>query len=253
MATGSTVLDRVAREQAFHDERFGSTEGEERDRFYEYVDGARQRLASATDQFRCGQRVLEIGIGVASTGWTLASRGVDVVAIDISPVAVARGQEAAAAAGLETIEFRMMNAEELTFADDEFDGVVGSGILHHLDLEAAYGEVHRVLKPSGAAVFYEPLGHNPLINWYRYRTPGMRTDDEHPLLRSDFALAKRLFGSVDASMHHCAVIGCALLPGGLARRIRPLLDGLDRLLMRVPGTKWLGWITVIELGRPKNL
>jgi SAM-dependent methyltransferase len=251
MANDSAVLGRVAREQAFHDERFGSTEGEERDRFYEYVGGARQRLATATNQFRRGQRVLEIGIGVASTGWTLASRGVHVVAIDISPVAVARGQEAAAAAGLDTIEFRVMNAEELTFADDEFDGVVGSGILHHLDLEAAFGEVQRVLKPTGAAVFYEPLGHNPLINWYRNRTPGMRTDDEHPLVRSDFAMAERRFGSVHASMHHCSVIGCALLPAGLARRIRPLLDGLDRLLMRLPGTKWLGWITVMELASPK--
>lgn len=38
--------------------------------------------------------------------------------------------------------------------------------------------------------FSEPLGHNPIINWYRNRTPEMRTEDEHPLLIKDIEFAK---------------------------------------------------------------
>jgi hypothetical protein len=38
--------------------------------------------------------------------------------------------------------------------------------------------------PAGWALFSEPLGHNPLVNWYRNRTPEQRTEDEHPLLLS---------------------------------------------------------------------
>lgn len=245
------VLDRVRREQAFHDERFASDDAEERDRFYEYVDGARRRLAEATSVFGPGDRVLELGIGLSSTGWQLAQRGVRVVAIDVSPVAVERARAAAAVEGLDSIEFAVMNAEALEFDDGSFDGVVGSGILHHLDLDAALAEVRRVLRPGGGAVFYEPLGHNPLINRYRDRTPGMRTDDEHPLVRSDFRLAARHFGAVDATMHHLSVIGCAFLPTRLASKVRPLLDRLDGLLLRLPGVRWLAWISVLELNEPR--
>lgn len=251
MAESSALLDRAAREQAFHDERFSSTDAEERDRFYAYVDGARQRLADATAGFAAGERVLELGAGLASTGWDLARRGVEVVAIDISPVAVERAEAAAADEGLDTIEFRVMNAEQLEFAAADFDGVIGSGILHHLDVERAFAEITRVLRRSGRVVFYEPLGHNPAINWYRNRTPGMRSEDEHPLVRRDFALARRRFESVDASMHHCTVIACALLPGPVARRLRPVFDRVDAVISRMPWLKWQSWITVMELRGPR--
>jgi SAM-dependent methyltransferase len=249
---GSTLpLDRVERERRFHDDRFSADDGEARDRFYEEVGGARAALRRATDRFRPGDRVLELGVGVSSTGWDLARRGVDVIAVDISPVAVERGRAQAAAEGLTSIEFRVMNAEDLELDTASVDGVVGSGILHHLDLDRAYREVRRVLRTDGHAVFYEPLGHNPLINAYRDRTPDMRTADEHPLRREDLRAAERHFGSVGASMHHCTVIGCALLPAGLARPVRPLLRAVDRLLLALPGVRWWGWITVMELGRPR--
>jgi SAM-dependent methyltransferase len=251
MSSEPAVVDRLERERVFHDERFGDEEPEERDRFYAYVDGARERLRAATSRFRPGDRVLEIGIGVASTGWSLAERGVEVVAIDISPVAVERGRAAAAAAGLTTIEFQEMNAEQLDFTAGSFDGVIGSGILHHLELSSALDEVRRVLRADGRGIFYEPLGHNPFINWYRNRTPSMRTDDEHPLIRADFALARRSFGRVESSFHHCAVIGCALLPRRVAILARPLLNLVDGVLLRFPGVRWLGWITVMELSKPR--
>ena len=244
------VLDRVAREQEFHDERFAHDEGEARDRFYDFVDGARRALLDATAAFAPGDRVLELGAGLSSTGWVLAERGVEVVAIDISPVAVERARAHAAETGV-SIEFAVMNAEDLQFADASFDGVVGSGILHHLDVAASLEEIRRVLRPTGRAVFYEPLGHNPLINVYRRRTPAMRTVDEHPLRRSDFALARTRFRTVEASMHHAAVIACALMPGRLARLVRPILDGVDAVLTRCPGLRWWSWITVMELSGPR--
>src|SRR3546814_1101008 len=79
-----------------------------------------------------------------------------------------------------------MNAEAMTFPDDSFDLVFGSGIIHHLDIDRAFGEIARVLRPGGRAVFIEPLGLNPAIELYRRFTPSARTPDEHPLLRRDF-------------------------------------------------------------------
>lgn len=34
-------------------------------------------------------------------------------------------------------------------------------------------------------MFFEPLGHNLLINLYRRLTPELRTEDEHPLVACD--------------------------------------------------------------------
>ena len=55
-----------------------------------------------------------------------------------------------------------MNPEHLDFGDGAFDVVCGTGILHRLDLGRALAEVARVLRPSGSAVFVEPLGCSPL-------------------------------------------------------------------------------------------
>src|SRR3546814_15436315 len=77
--------------------------------------------------------------------------------------------------------FSVDNAEQTSFPDASFDRIGGSGILHHLDLDSAYAEIARLLKPGGRAVFLEPLGHNPLYHAYRDRPPPMRTENENPL------------------------------------------------------------------------
>lgn len=243
---------RVQREQAFHDERFASEDDDGRDRFYDHVDDAVAALRAATAWFRAGDRVLELGCGVNSHGWELAQRGVEVHAIDISPVAVERANAAAAELGLTTFTATVMNAESLEIETDSLDGVVGTGILHHLDIEVALAGIARVLRPSGRAVFYEPLGHNPAINTYRKRTPDMRSLDEHPILRRDITSARTVFGRAEASMHECLALGAAFLPNALGVRLRPALQALDRTLLRVPGVRWLGWITVVTLTDPRT-
>ncbi|MFM7032339.1 MAG: class I SAM-dependent methyltransferase, partial [Bacteroidota bacterium] len=115
--------------------------------------------------------------------------------IDISDVAIAQSKAQAQAENLE-IDFRRMNAEILEFEDNTFDIIVGSAILHHLDLDKAYKELHRCLKPGGKAVFIEPTGHNPLLNWYRKLTPQLRTVDEKPMRRKDFRKAASYFSEV---------------------------------------------------------
>ena len=42
-------------------------------------------------------------------------------------------------------------------------------------------------------MFIEPLGTNPLINFYRKLTPKSRSKDEHPLVLKDFELIKKKF------------------------------------------------------------
>jgi hypothetical protein len=44
-----------------------------------------------------------------------------------------------------------------------FDSVVGSSVLHHLEIEEALRDIYRVLKPMGTIYFTEPNMLNPQI------------------------------------------------------------------------------------------
>jgi SAM-dependent methyltransferase len=151
---------------------------------------------------RCaGRRVLEYGCGQGSHAFLLAGKGAQVTAIDLSETAIEQARETARLKDLE-IDFRVMNAEVLDFEDDTFDIICGTAIIHHLDLRKAFCEVARTLRPTGFAIFMEPLGHNPLINLYRKLSSQLRTEDEHPLRIEDFELAHTFFREVDVHYFH---------------------------------------------------
>jgi SAM-dependent methyltransferase len=57
----------------------------------------------------------------------------------------------------------MQNAYALTYPEAAFDSVVGSSVLHHLEIEAALRDMYRVLKPGGTIYFTEPNMLNPQI------------------------------------------------------------------------------------------
>jgi ubiquinone/menaquinone biosynthesis C-methylase UbiE len=183
-----------------------------------------------------GAEVLEFGCGGSSYAVKLSQWGARVTAIDISDEAVEetrrRVEDAGFAAQTRLIR---MNAEELDFPEGSFDLVVGRAILHHLDLEKSYAAIARVLKPGGAAIFLEPLAHNPLINLYRRMTPNLRTEDEHPLTMRDARAAKAHFGSLEMryftllSMGALATAKAPRLFGGMIKA----LDKADGALFRV--------------------
>ncbi len=242
----TTDLSRLDRERAFHDERFeDDVEREATGKFYDAVPGAKQDYSAAVGAAATG-RVLEYGCGVGSLGFDLAS-SCDVVGIDISPVAITKATEEAERRGLGA-EFLEMNAEALTFEPASFDLVCGSGILHHLDIETAAAQLTKVIKPGGKAIFLEPMGYNPLINWYRDRTPGMRTEDEHPLVQHDFDVLENACQSLQARYHGLAALGSAPIlgkPGGLA--VNRALTAVDRVVLSVPKLQLLAWIVVVEM------
>jgi ubiquinone/menaquinone biosynthesis C-methylase UbiE len=99
-----------------------------------------------------GLRVLEIGCGTGNVTVRAkrAAPGADVVATDPDPLALARAQRKTR--GLTGVRFERAYAQELPFADGEFDRVLSSMMLHHLDDDvkaAAAVEMYRVLRPGG--------------------------------------------------------------------------------------------------------
>lgn len=246
---------RYERERAFHDERYGDDPDRARaEKFYEAGNESAARYRALLETVVGGARVLEYGCGTGSAAFDLATRGADVLGIDISPVAIAAATAEAVQRGFTAgLRFEAMNAEALALPADSFDVVCGSGVLHHLDLARALPEVARVLRPDGWAVFVEPLGHNPLINAYRRRTPEMRTPDEHPLRIDDFALARHHFGTVDVEYFNLLTIATVPLRRlGLQRGLRAGLHRVDQRLFRsIPPLRRHAWVAVLRLGAPQ--
>ena len=72
---------------------------------------------------------------------------------DLSPGMVAAALRNAEHLGLD-VDGRVADAEQIPYDDATFDVVVGHAVLHHIpDLDAAFREVLRVLKPGGRFVF----------------------------------------------------------------------------------------------------
>jgi ubiquinone/menaquinone biosynthesis C-methylase UbiE len=190
----------------------------------------------------------EIAVDMARRG---ASR---VVGIDISPVAIENARELARSAGVEAIcEFTVMDAEHTDFADGTFDLIHEYGALHHLDLATAYEELARILKPEGKLVCTEALRHNPLIHWYRKRTPQLRTqwEVEHILGVEDLRRAAKNFGDVSVTFFHLAVL--AAVPFRKTPFFNPLcrmLDRIDSMILRHQSIGKYGWIMVFAMRQP---
>ena len=107
-----------------------------------------------------GMTVLELGCGAGYFTQELARSGADVVAIDVSPelLEIARSKSSAP-----NVRYQIENAFALSYDDAVCDSVVGSSVLHHLEIEAALRDVYRVLKPAGTIFFTEPNMLNPQI------------------------------------------------------------------------------------------
>jgi SAM-dependent methyltransferase len=243
---------RIEREQAFHDGRVRAETRVAAWKFYAVAQTSAAYYRDCVLSDCADKRVLEYGCGTGSYALDLARGAATVTGIDIAPLAIDRARDRAAAEGLaERASFHVMNAEALTFAPGTFDRICGNSILHHLDLAKALAEIRRVLKPDGNAVFFEPLGHNPLINLYRRLTPRMRSVDEHPLTSRDLDTLRAFFGGVEIRHFHLlslAAVAWRRLPGfeGLLR----CLEAVDRGLFRAPFVRRQAWIAVIKLSAP---
>ena len=98
---------------------------------------------------------LEIGAGTGYFSLNLASQGLirNLTATDISPGMLKSLASTAKDLGIK-VRTVVTDAENLPFPDESFDVVLGHAVLHHIpDLDKAFSEFFRVLKPGGMIVF----------------------------------------------------------------------------------------------------
>jgi SAM-dependent methyltransferase len=159
-----------------------------------------ERLFPAPEGVR-GRDVLDCGCGHGILSILLARRGARVRAFDITPEVVERARELARANSVDrSIEFAEGAVENLPYASATFDAVMGTRILHHVEIAPAAREIWRVLKPGGRAVFWEPTCRDPFMRCLRsiYRRipliPRAGTEFEHPLTRQEVDTLSATFG-----------------------------------------------------------
>lgn len=119
-----------------------------------------RRVKMLSKHLGAGMRVLELGCGTGYFTRELARSRADIVAIDVSPELL---EIARANCSGRNVRYEIQNASALSYPDAVFDSVVGSSVLHHLEIEEALREIHRVLKAGGTIYFTEPNMLNPQI------------------------------------------------------------------------------------------
>ena len=147
-----------------------------------------------------GKRVLEICCGYSMTPVMLALAGAEVVANDVAPLTLEKVRSVARMHGVEErIEFYCGPAEQLPYPDKSFDIIYGGAAIHHLQIDAAGRELSRVLRAGGRGGFYDPLGHNLILELardnlnYSYKHPEKGTD--RPLKISNIETFGRYFAT----------------------------------------------------------
>jgi 2-polyprenyl-3-methyl-5-hydroxy-6-metoxy-1,4-benzoquinol methylase len=258
----NSLEERLKKEAQFQDERVKQSESgeiEARSRFYYLMENANRFYASTLfDADQTGQKI--VVVGCATGGVTpLARKGAEVIGVDISPEAVETLNKAIENEGLSALaRAEINNAEDLSYPDATFDTVCCTGVLHHLDVEKSARSWSKVLKTDGRVIMIEPMALNPIIALYRNYTPGMRTEDEHPLLPKDIKILKKYFGKVSAQgfvLTSLASMIWVYLPNIFNFKSKSfiILEKLDRGLLKLfPFLVYFCWSAVIECKEPKK-
>jgi demethylmenaquinone methyltransferase/2-methoxy-6-polyprenyl-1,4-benzoquinol methylase len=88
--------------------------------------------------------------GTGDVAFRMAARGARVTVADINADMLEVGKERARTRGLTGLQWKVENAEALTFSDATFDAyTIVFGIRNVTDIPAALREAHRVLKRGG--------------------------------------------------------------------------------------------------------
>jgi ubiquinone/menaquinone biosynthesis C-methylase UbiE len=99
-----------------------------------------------------GKKVLDVGCGVGNDLSRFARGGAEVTGIDLAEHSIELAADNFRFRELEG-DFRVMNGEQMTFANDTFDLVYCHTVLHFTPRpEQMVEEIYRVLKPGGLAI-----------------------------------------------------------------------------------------------------
>jgi ubiquinone/menaquinone biosynthesis C-methylase UbiE len=181
-----------------------------------------------------GARVVDLGCGSGVFTALLEAEGFRCSGLDLSRRLLRTGKRANPRA-----RFIAGDVEQLPFASESLDGVLLSGILHHLpDRSRCAREVFRVLRPGGAFVGFDPNRLNPFMWLYRdrsspfYSSAGV-TPNERPILAAEVAGTFRDAG-FRVKTSFLSGLSYRFIASSRLRWALPLYNFLDRVVFGPP-------------------
>lgn len=205
------------------------------DEYNVFTDEANDKLVSACIRacgLTPGARVADLGCGWGIFTRLLKKKGFQSFGLDISHALLlsARSEN-------QEVNYVAGDVEFLPLASESLDGVLLSGILHHLpDPSACAREVRRVLKPNGVFAAFDPNRLNPFMWLYRdwdspfYSSKGV-TENERPIIASEMA---KVFSQAGFSVSTDYVSGLSyrFVASSSARLALPIYNFLDDVMFR---------------------
>jgi len=203
---------------------------------------ARRRadLIISAAALRPGHTVLEIGCGTGMFTERFAATGARIVAVDISPDLLAKALDRRLPA--DRIRFEQRRFENLELSDpaiqawaaDGFDAIIGSSVLHHLEIPDAIGTCKRLLAKGGRLVFAEPNLLNPQVwmerkfrRWFPYVSR-----DETAIVR--WELKRQL---EQAGFSSIVITPFDWLHPATPAPLIPVVDRAGRVVEQIPGLR----------------
>lgn len=206
----------------------------------------RAGLIAAAAGLAPGSRVLEIGCGTGLFTAMFAGSGARIVAVDISPELLQKARERGLPA--EQVQFSEKRFEECTL-EGPFDAVIGSSVLHHLDLLPSCRKILLLLKPGGRLAFAEPNMLNPQVfveRKFRAWFPRISAD-ETAFVRTKLKRVLR-----QAGFEQIRVIPFDWLHPATPEAWLPPVRGLGRVLEKIPLVREFSGSLLASARRPER-
>lgn len=174
--------------------------------------------------------VADLGCASGAFSALVRDEGFDVIGMDISPGLIELARKLNPG-----IRFETADIERVPLPDASVDAVLLGGVIHHFpDPSRCLAEAHRILKPGGRLVAFDPNRWHPVMYLYRdrsspfYSAKGV-TPNERPVLATAVAAALRRAG-FDVFIDYLGGLKYEYLASPLMRRLLPLYNAADAVL-----------------------
>ena len=195
------------------------------------------------------RRVLDWGAGWAQTSLLLRAEGLEVVAYDIEDKGAATGLLAGT-----DVRYVVSAGPGLPFPDGDFDAVLNSGVLEHVDdARLALAELYRVLRPGGWLFTYHLPNRYAYTEWLGRRLGRFHHERTYTRAEAEALFRDAGFEVLGCRPYHWLprnVWGRSAGLRAVAARAARTYEAVDEALIRVPGLRRLATAWALRLRRP---